>query len=340
MERLPRKTPGGPLFGFSLFCLLVLMFPLLGQEAVQPKEPAKKNAPASVEAEFTDGSVMKLALRDENIELETSYGKLLIPVADVRRIEFGMRISDDVRKRIETAIGELGSPDFRRRQAATSELQALKEKAYPALLRIASGKDAEAGRRVEQIIEKIRESVRSEILEIPAHDVVHTADSKIAGRIKADLLRVATLPFGDQQVKVADLRTLRSPNSAEPEVAAAGTLLDPGALHLYQNQIGKTLSFRVTGPPAAIGMQMGVYGTDVYTLDSSLAAAAVHAGAIQAGKTGVVRVTIVGPQAPSRARCATASQAIPMGPGPASASNNPEAGPRIHRRSPPPFRPA
>jgi LCCL domain len=53
---------------------------------------------------------------------------------------------------------------------------------------------------------------------------------------------------------------------------------------------GTTFYFRVTG--ASDGM---LWGTDVYTGDSALAAAAVHAGAVKAGETAVVRVTVMPP---------------------------------------------
>jgi hypothetical protein len=53
---------------------------------------------------------------------------------------------------------------------------------------------------------------------------------------------------------------------------------------------GTTYYFRVTG--AADG---SVWGTDVYTADSALRAAAVHAGAVTVGETAVVRVTVVPP---------------------------------------------
>lgn len=55
---------------------------------------------------------------------------------------------------------------------------------------------------------------------------------------------------------------------------------------------GTTYYFRVTG--AAEG---SVWGTDVYTGDSALAAAAVHAGAVAAGESGVIRVTVMPPLA-------------------------------------------
>ncbi|HEX8027136.1 MAG TPA: LCCL domain-containing protein [Vicinamibacterales bacterium] len=53
---------------------------------------------------------------------------------------------------------------------------------------------------------------------------------------------------------------------------------------------GTTYYFRVTG--ASDG---SVWGTDVYTGDSSLTVAAVHAGAVKPGETVVVRVTVMRP---------------------------------------------
>ena len=73
---------------------------------------------------------------------------------------------------------------------------------------------------------------------------------------------------------------------AEPEIGNA--IADPGNLHGYHQQVGKTFAFRVTGVA-----NNNLWGTDVYTTDSSLAAAAVHAGVLRAGQTGVVRIKII-----------------------------------------------
>jgi len=56
------------------------------------------------------------------------------------------------------------------------------------------------------------------------------------------------------------------------------------------DQVGATFYFRVVGD--TIGT---VWGTDVYTGDSSLSTAAVHAGLVQPGGTAVVKVTVVQP---------------------------------------------
>lgn len=53
---------------------------------------------------------------------------------------------------------------------------------------------------------------------------------------------------------------------------------------------GNTYYFSVTG--ATEGM---VWGTDTYTGDSALAVAAVHAGAVEVGKAGIVKVTAMVP---------------------------------------------
>lgn len=55
---------------------------------------------------------------------------------------------------------------------------------------------------------------------------------------------------------------------------------------------GTTYYFRVTGEVSG-----SVWGTDIYTGDSLLSAAAVHAGAIKLDETAVVRVTVMSPLA-------------------------------------------
>jgi LCCL domain len=54
--------------------------------------------------------------------------------------------------------------------------------------------------------------------------------------------------------------------------------------------IGATYYFRVQG-----GIEGQLWGTDIYTGDSTLAMAAVHAGAVKAGESGIVKVTVVQP---------------------------------------------
>ena len=63
----------------------------------------------------------------------------------------------------------------------------------------------------------------------------------------------------------------------------------PNMLNLC-DPIGATYYFRVTGEASG-----PLWGTDIYTGDSSLAAACVHAGVLKTGETGVVKVVVEPP---------------------------------------------
>ena len=65
-------------------------------------------------------------------------------------------------------------------------------------------------------------------------------------------------------------------------------LPDPGNLYDYASRIGETFYFDVTG-------QVGysIWGSEVYTADSHLATAAVHAGILKVGQRGIVKVTMI-----------------------------------------------
>jgi hypothetical protein len=78
------------------------------------------------------------------------------------------------------------------------------------------------------------------------------------------------------------------------------TLLDRGYLAAdapanmldLAEPVGATYYFRVSGQPEG-----PLWGTDVYTGDSSLGVAAVHAGLVKAGESTVIRVVSVPPPA-------------------------------------------
>ena len=63
---------------------------------------------------------------------------------------------------------------------------------------------------------------------------------------------------------------------------------DPGNLVDYRGMLHQTFLFQVTGSTTG-----NVWGTDVYTDDSALAKACVHAGILADGETGIVAVTIL-----------------------------------------------
>jgi hypothetical protein len=242
-----------------------------------------------VEVKCCDDSVLKLRLLDEKLELQTKYGVLSIPAADIRRIEFAPRIPPADAERISLAISRLSHPDYQIRERASAELLTFRERAYPFLLRATKSDNPEVSRRAEEAIRAIQSRVPAALLESREYDLVTTEDCKIVGRLTTSALRVHTTQFGEQLLRLSDLRVL-SAGSTASETATAPPA--PTNLMAFQHQFGKELTYTLTGYTPGTG-QANVWGTDVYTLDSHLAAAAVHAGVVQPGKTAVVHVRIV-----------------------------------------------
>lgn len=255
-------------------------------------QPASKGTPppADVEVVGVDGSVLKLKVLDEKLELVTKYGTLQVPVADVRRVEFASRTPADIAARLTLLIGDLGHPDFAAREKATAELRGYRERAYLPLLKAVKHADPEVGRRADESVRFLQQSLPAGALEAREQDVIQTDDMRLTGRLSGAGLRVVSAQFGEQTLKLADARSLRAAGVSGDDVAAAGTA--PPTLAAYQGQFGKELAFAVTGATPN-GQGVGLWGTGQYTLDSSLAAAAVHAGVLRPGQAGVVRVRVV-----------------------------------------------
>lgn len=290
-HRVPRKTA---LVGGLALAILVLGVVPPGQgRAPVPGKPGPRPAsassprPVAIEVRFTDDSVLKLLLREEGLTLKTRYGTLVIPLSEVVQIEFASRVHESVPR----WLANLSSGEFSVREEASAELLRLAEKAYPALVEAEKSKDAEVAKRVRELLEKIRDTVPEERLDVRKNDVITTMESRISGRIEATEWKATTVQFGDVPLRLAGMRSLRS-QLIDEEPDPASVVADPGNLAGYQNQIGKKLFFKVTG-----AINGGLYGADVYTTDSSLATAAVHAGVLKVGQTGVVRVKMVNPPA-------------------------------------------
>lgn len=65
----------------------------------------------------------------------------------------------------------------------------------------------------------------------------------------------------------------------------------PSGMHGLCDIVGTTYYFRITGT-----LEGQVWGTDTYTRDSNLGAAAVHAGLVKPDQSAVLRVTVVAAQ--------------------------------------------
>src|ERR1700685_2239274 len=106
---------------------------------IKEKMPTKKGSataaiPGDVEIHFLNGSKVRMLVQSEKLEIATNYGKLLVPVKDIRGIEFGLHYQEDMESKIEAAIKGLGNENYREREKASAALIELGPYSYPAVL--------------------------------------------------------------------------------------------------------------------------------------------------------------------------------------------------------------
>jgi len=239
----------------------------------------------NLEAHLSDGSKLNVSLTGNSLKLHTAYGELVIPLRQIRGVRFATRTRPAVLQQIKRSISQLGSNQFRTRQDATIRLRAWGPIAYPILKQHIDTKDVEVQKRVRSLLDEIKGSKSPDSLKFRSQDEVQTENSTLSGQIRLDYIMVETYPFGRQKLLLTDIRSLKHRRLAEKVLPL---LPDPGRLTRFQNQVGKSFRFHVTG-----SNRNTVWGSKVYTLDSPLATAAVHAGVVKPGQKGIVQVKIV-----------------------------------------------
>ena len=170
---------------------------------------AKKSDPGEVEMTFANGSIVRMTLLPDVIEVHTDFGKLSVPVQAIRRIDFGLHLPDGADKKIGAAIKRLASAQFKEREEAVRELVAHGAHAYPSLLQAARSGDAETAKRAQDAIAKIKAKVPAKDLQLSADDKIVTARFTIVGRILTPAIKAKSEYFGDAEHALAKLRQLR-----------------------------------------------------------------------------------------------------------------------------------
>jgi hypothetical protein len=211
----------------ALTALLAASTAAAQDKPAQGARPAPR--PAEVVARLHDGTVIRQAQLREGVVVVTRFGKLTVPAAEVRRIEFGRHVPAEVARQVEEAVKQLGSDEYKLREAAGQRLLALGARAYPALQAAARSPDKEVAARARAALERVRKEVPAEQLSLPEQDVVYTRDCVLAGRVEGEALRAHTAALGDLSLRFAELRSLHSAAVDRSEVAVEAAQFGNGA---------------------------------------------------------------------------------------------------------------
>jgi hypothetical protein len=173
-----------------------------GREPAQAARPAKE---LEGDLDYISGKTQRITLQGGTVELETKYGKLTIPAADIERIDFAFRLPEEVAKRIAAAVERLGNEAFEVREGASRDLLEIGVRAYPALEIAAKDSDAEASRRAALLLKDIRARAPADHLRFLKMDHIQTTELTANGRITSEVLRVRDARLGTTDLKLADL---------------------------------------------------------------------------------------------------------------------------------------
>lgn len=186
----------------------------------QPSPSSSTPAPASpgdeqIRLHLMDGAVIAGKLTVSEIDVETDFGKLTVPVARIRRLRPGLNSHPQLGNRLKELVEELGAVQFDRREAAQKELLKLGPATRAALEERQEDRDTERRTRIKAILAELddrEESAADDDDESAAggamsyQDSVETTDFTIVGRIMPKEFAIDS-PYGRLNVKLSDIRT-------------------------------------------------------------------------------------------------------------------------------------
>jgi len=184
---------------------------------VAPRNALPPQIPGDVEVHFFNGSKIRMLIQSESLEISTLYGKLAVPVKDIRAVEFGIHFPEGVEAKIEGAVKSLSSNDYRIREQATKTLQDLAPYSYPAILNASRMKELESASRAKDIVTKIRAKHPAKDLKAMIEDKIVTNTFTIVGRITS-IIKAKEELFGERELPMAKMRSFRAMGGASPDV--------------------------------------------------------------------------------------------------------------------------
>jgi hypothetical protein len=181
--------------------------------AQQADSPKKSTDPLEAEVRLMDGSILRMVVLQEQIEVTTSYGKLTVPVKQVLRIDFGVHLPEGMEQKIGQSIEQLDSDNYKLREVAVKNLVSWGPYAYPQVYRATKSELAEVAKRSSMALEKIRAKHPSDKLRLRDEDIIVTTKFTMVGRITTPALKVKSETFGELDLALSKLRAIRWPNA-------------------------------------------------------------------------------------------------------------------------------
>lgn len=182
--------------------------------------------PEALKLHLMDGSVITGRLSLKELQVETKFGMLNVPVANIRSFTPGLTSHPTLAKQIAGWIDDLGSGTFNDREAAQQALTKLGSSIRAELDRRRDDADAERRTRVRAILADFEQAQddaddlgdkspnSSSLIQ---DDTVATSEFTIVGRVVPQSFAVNSL-YGPLTIKLADIRRVEREGQKKEEL--------------------------------------------------------------------------------------------------------------------------
>lgn len=174
----------------------------------EPKEAKPEKPPVF---HLRDGGQIAGQPQIESLQVETSYGRLVIPRNELVEVRFALRVQPELKAKIEAALARLAAEDFDEREAATEELEAVGQPAIPFLKEALKSPVEEVKSRAAEILKAIEsrqdKSSPAQSAATSEDEIVSTRMT-VKGRVLQEQFEVQTA-FGKLTVAATDIAMLQ-----------------------------------------------------------------------------------------------------------------------------------
>jgi hypothetical protein len=178
--------------------------------------------PDSIKLSLMDDSIITGKLSVKEIAVETQYGTLNIPVANLKSFTPGLQSHPGYAKQVSTLIQALGSSNFNEREKAQVQLLEKMPTIRGELEKFQNDADTERRNRVIAILTQYEESAADEPAAtntwlMQQKDVVETVDFTVVGKIVPQSFQL-TSQYGALTIQLADIRKAQRETSKKEDL--------------------------------------------------------------------------------------------------------------------------
>jgi hypothetical protein len=184
------------------------------ESAIEPsRKPPVELGPKHIRLHLLDGSVISGDLSVTEIEVDTSFGKLVVPIEKIRSFTPGLDSNPKQLAAFEALINNLSSDDYKTREQAHKDLAAMGPKIRAELERYTGSDNAEIKRHVTEILKEFEEAAAEagDDEEGGAEqpwvrlDTVVTTDFTVVGKVSPPEFTIQS-KYGPLTIKLADVQ--------------------------------------------------------------------------------------------------------------------------------------